>query len=223
MNTLQDIVPLEQFVASAKMQLKINTTDEDIWFGKLANEGIGRLKCLSLIKKNVAEFDICDNKIKLCSSVLHILGLRLGTGNNCSTAIYVDMPFLQSCGCTRNPSVFIADAFEINDGFIWFHGDIRGAKKATISFTSYKVDSDGLKQAQAEYESAITYFICYHYALQNYLLIPRDVRAEYWEQWLAQRRIVINSDSVRSFRDTKAQIQEIVSALIIDRNVWLLQ
>ena len=213
-----EIVPIDSFVASAKIQLKLGDDNSvDIWFEKLANEGIRRLGCLSLIKKNVQIFDIFDNKIKLPKGLINILAVRLGDEGGCSTAIEVDMDFMKSCGCSSNKTFVIGNTFEVQNGILWFHKDVTDYTHATIAYTTYDLGTDSLMAAHEDYESAITYFICYHYALQNFEKYPKGIIDEYWGQWISQRRIIINSDFVKSARETKMQLREWLNALIVEK------
>lgn len=218
-----EIVPVKQFVAAAKSQLGIEIdTTHDIYLERVALEGIRHLDTLSLLKKNICSFKICENKIKLPCGFSRLLALRLGSGDNCTDAIYVDLKFLKNCGCAPKPSS-IKDwygTFEIQNGFIWFHSDLGTITDATIAYLSFHTDKDGLLIGQADHERAIIAYCCHKFTLKNFMDYPWHVQEQYRQEWMAQKNWVKGTDWAKSFRDCKNQIREWTNALIVDKALW---
>src|ERR1035437_892624 len=97
-------ISLMQCVTSAKLQLKIEVSDDDIFLERLANEAVRHLDALSTFRKHTVLLEVEENRVKLPPGYQSLIGIRMGTGQNTGTAIYVDMPFLTSIGVS--PDLF---------------------------------------------------------------------------------------------------------------------
>src|SRR5688572_6582761 len=114
----------QAIIASAKDWLNLgDTTDVDIKFEKLIDEGVRRLDCLSLFDKHVRTLSVHNNMAELPKGFVRYIGLRIGTAPNCLPAIYVSMPWIQACGCSMNAAYLSNDftVFEIQNNHIVFH------------------------------------------------------------------------------------------------------
>jgi len=175
---------------------------------------------MSLTKKNVCTFKICDGKIKLPCGFSRLLALRLGSGSECSEAIYADMRFIESCGCgTDNISSYL-EYFEIDNGYIHFHGDVEDISEVTIAYLSFNMDENGMLLGQTDYERGITAYICWKFTQRNFQKYPQYIQRDYYKEWKAQKRWVRSGDFQKSFQDTKAQIREWANALVVQKTSW---
>lgn len=228
-----NVVTNDQIVSSAKMQLKIEVSDDDIWFEKLVNEGVRHLDCLSLFVKKIAQLDVQDNIAKLPPGFFRLIGLRTGTPGNCGLATYVELDFIVQCGCS--PQTWVQPAvnlFEIQNGYIYFHPNPTTVdpvtneivppvpiESAVIAYFGMNVDDTGLYQVYDHYERALTAYVCWRYCQQNFEKYPAAIRAEYNAEWITQKKWIKSIEQQNNFRYTRKQIAEWVNAIIVDK-VW---
>lgn len=229
-----NVVTNDQIIASAKMQLKIETTDDDIWFSKLVNEGVRHLDCLTIFKKKVKVLSVNNNMAELPCGFFQMIALRTGSGTNCSNAIYADLPFLYECGCA--PGLVNVqtnqNVYEIQGEHIVFHpvpvsyDPDTGTFSEGVPITSCTIayfglnQEDGLFEIFEHYERALTAYVCWKYCQQNFERYPVNLRNEYMAEWQAQKKWVKSVDYFNNFRNTKRQIAEQVNAVLVDK-VWL--
>jgi hypothetical protein len=223
-------ISLAQVVASAKMQLRLETSDEDIWLEKLANEGCRHLDSLSIFIKRQCTLDIHDLKAKLPNGFYRILGLKLNGNNNCAGLIYVDQPFLSVCGCPNSTfadTVVGSGVFQIQNGYIVFstaintldcEGQIIPATSCEIAFIGLHVDENGLMCVQSDMERGLVAYVCYMYMLQNSDKYSQWQMSEHKTTWIAQKSWIQGIAMQNKFYDTKRQIASIANAWIVDKN-----
>ena len=215
------IIPVDNFVSSAKILLGLeNTTVFDIILSKWALEGIRHLDCLSLLKKNVGTFPICDNKVKLPNCFVRLLGLKTKSATTVNDVMYVDIPFITAIGFTG--SFFnTKDFFEINNGYIIFHGDIPDdITEVVMAYLSFNTDKDGLLVAQSDQERGVTSYVCWKYAQREFAKIPANLRNEWMREYQSQKRWIKSVDFQKAFQNTKSQIREWMNALVVNQNQW---
>jgi hypothetical protein len=222
------VVTNDQIVSSAKLQLKIETSDQDIWFMKLANDAVRRLRTTSTIIKRECSLIINNGKAKLPHDYQQLIAIRYnnqaggqdGSTANCAQMVYVDMPFLTNCGCNTNiPGIQnMRGAFQINGNHILFYGSMPDGTEAQIAYFATNVDEHGLRTIYERYEDAVVAYICWMWTIQNaneynqYLI-------EKWEDiWTAQKRMLRSIDAKDNFNNTKVQMREVANALIHDMN-----
>jgi hypothetical protein len=213
---------LDQFVSGAKLQLKIESSDSDIWFIKLANEAIRHLDCYDIFVKKTCSISVINRKAKLPSGFQRLIGLRFGTTNVCSDLVYVDLPFINDCGCSviSLNVIPLNGIFQLQDGFIFFHGDTSSLTDVTIAYFGLNVDDTGLMKAYEDYERAVIGYICWKYALQNFDKYPANVKEDYHREWQAQKKWVKSTSAQNEARRTKAQLTQIMNSIISDKSLW---
>lgn len=241
-----DTITLLSCVSSCKIALKIETSDADIWLEKLANEAIRHLDALSINTKQICKVDIVDGRSELPCGFGKLIGLRVSSptlnGETCQSLVYANLPFLTECGCDTNSQqgwfMPAFGAFEIADGHIWYHAiassyqyvDANGITQtvnttpteATIAFTGLNVNAEGEMICYARYERAITAYLCYRYAQQNFNEYPAAIREGFHEEWKAQKKWIKSTDFQDNFRNEKPQIVATVACLISDQTMYAL-
>lgn len=232
-----DTIPLTQCIASAKMQLACEQSDNDIWFEKLANEAARHMDNLGIFIKRQCILTVVDGKAKLPNGFYRLLGLRLNGTNGCAGSfIYVDQPFLNNCGCSGiSNQVGLgfsvqngASAYQIQNGFILFNSGICVIDPTTndpvpihsvnLAFIGLNVDEDGLMIVRPDMERGITAYLCYMYMKQNADKYPQWAMQEEKATWMAQKEWVKSNDIQNQFRNTRRQIAAISNAWITDKN-----
>ncbi len=239
-----DVISLSAIVASAKIRLKIETTDGDNFLELMANEAIRHLDALSIFTKQICKIQITDNRSELPCGFNKLIGLRVSSptlnGDTCHSLIYANLPFLTECGCDADNQWFVSGfgAFEIADGQIWYHSiassyqyiDSSGVTQtvyttpteATIAFTGLNVNEQGEMICYARYERAIAAYLCYRYAEQNFNEYPAAIREGFKEEWKAQKKWIKSTDFQDNFRMERPQIAAVVNSLISDKTMYAL-
>jgi len=232
-------VSYEQLISSVKAELKIEVSDSDIIFEKWLNEGIRSVDALSIFSKCTAVLPIHDNMAELPCGFFRMIACTLGgNGANCISAIYVDLPFLTSCGCApiiNSTGIFNTQGlYEIQNGRIFFHSDLfttvsttNGPQtitttlpitECTISYFGFNVTEDGLLKAYQDMERGLTAYVCWRYTRQNFREYPQYISEGYRQEWVAQKKWLRSVAFQNDFRNTKRQIAEIVNAMVVDKN-----
>ena len=127
---MSDSVSLEEFISMAKMQLEIETTNNDSWFEALADQAIRSLDGVYSTVKEVAELSIVNNRAILPCGCVRLIALRV----NCEEAIYANLDYLWNCGCNAKNITSGRDFYEIVKNTIWFHNVPSSATKVHIAF-----------------------------------------------------------------------------------------
>ncbi len=227
-----DVIPIAQIVSSAKMALHLETTDHDIWLGKLANDGVRRLNTLSVIVKDQCSLTINGGSAPLPKNFRQLIAMRfcqLGATppgspqpNTIVTGepmLYVDFDFLTpvvgdlSLVGVQN----MRGVFQINDGYVIFYGNMPDGSTATISYFANNIDSNGLNVVYERYEDALTEWILYNFMLSYIENYNQYVINEHKHNWMAQKRMLKAFDSRMSFKDQKMQMREAMNAMLVDK------
>ena len=96
---LYNTVSIQQIISSAKMNLRIESSDDDIFFVRLANEGARHFDSLDTFIKRNCRLTINDGKAKLPNGFVQLLALRpCGSFEVGAGLVYVDQPWLNSNG-----------------------------------------------------------------------------------------------------------------------------
>lgn len=225
-------VGIDQIVSSVKMTLNIETTDSDNYFDKLINEAVRHLDCLSIFKKCVQILSVTNNMAALPQGFFRMIALRIGTDANCSDAIYVDVDFINTCGCSTGVINVNSNqgVYEIQGGYIIFHpnpvtvlpdGETIPSEvitSCTIAYFGMNMDEDCMMKVYEYYERALTAYVCWKYTQSNFSEYPQYVQAMYMQEWIAQKKWVKSIDFQNNFRNTRLQVQEIVNAVLVNKN-----
>ncbi len=225
-------IPLTACVASAKMQLRVEDSSDDLWMEKLANEAARHYDSLSIFIKRQCTLDITNGKAKLPNGFYRMLGLRLNGSFNCATLFYVDMPFLNSCDCSLATSARnLSGSFQIQNGYIVFGtnmsftdpitGDVITATSVDCAFIGLNVDSDGMMIVREDMERGISAYICWMYGLQNPDKFNTYQIEKYEQIWKAQKTWIQSIDIQNQFMNTRRQIAQIANAWVVDKTWWI--
>lgn len=247
-----DYISTNAIISSAKARLKFESSDSDIWFNLLVNEGIRHLDTLSIFTKQICRVEIHDKQSELPCGLNRVLGIRVSAPSNlgevCQSLVYADLPFLTNCGCNNNGNGIgqgnfgtwysAAGAYEIADGRIYYHNisssfqtvDSTGAvvtvtqtpTHATIAYLGLNVDENGEMLCYARYERAIVAYICWKYSQQNFNEYPRDIRADFQQEWINQKAWIKSTDFKDNFANERPQIASVMNALTTDRTIYAL-
>src|ERR1035438_5296520 len=112
-------VKISQIVSSCKQRLRIESSDDDIFLERYANEGSRHFDSLSTFIKRECELEIEDGKARLPNGFYQMLSLSPCEDNGDYT--YVDTPFLRNHGFPVHKNFIDGSGiFQIQDGYIYF-------------------------------------------------------------------------------------------------------
>lgn len=221
----------DDIISAAKMKLrKTETTSMDDYFSFLIQEGVRHLGTLSLFKKQQCELDIIDGKSELPKGFYRMIGLRFVCNNPPApvdggpyltnlpnrTLLYVDVPFLHSCGCnvTMGGVSPFTGTFQIIGNFIHYNSSVIG-DRVTISYLGFNLSKEGRMILYADYERALTAYCCYNFALSYSDEYKEATIERYHQEWMAQKNWVKGLDAAHDFQQRKAEVMEIFNALVV--------
>lgn len=240
------IISLAQIVATTKMRLRIESSDEDIFIERYANEGARHMDSLSTFLKRDCQIDVVNGKAKLPNGFYQLLSLGACDG---STSIYVDMPFLQGCGCSTMPVNAVSGfgIYQIQDGYIYFtlasdfssnHGDFNPATPPVvptvqtgppnvtstmrISFIGMNVDDNGMMVVYADMERGLVAYCVWMHMLDSPAgkYSPQQIQAN--EQiWVNQKSWYKSIQFQNNFRNTRRQVASVANAWISGKNWYI--
>ena len=210
------LITQEQVLSSVKQQLRIETTDHDIYLMKLINEGVGRLDTLSNFIQQEGCFDVCDGKVKLPCGIHNLVAFRFMDANNrCLQGVYAELPYIKYCGCNvndwagynvynyKNSAVIVGDC-------LVFHRQ-PDFDKVYMAWEGLNLDQNGMWQIYARYETAIVNYVCWRWYLMHENL---GMATMYQRDWISQKNWIRSDDQVQQFRKTKRQIAEWMNAWV---------
>lgn len=229
------------------MEIK-GDVDLDIWFTYLANLSIRHYDCLSIFKKQVCTVTVKDKKAKLPNGFNRILAARVSgcqSGDNWGwdNLIYVEQNYLTDCGLTQCTdsnwwnangwNLLGQETFEIQDGYIYIHQEPMRVvtdpdtgllenvadpiTSLTIAYLGLAIENNGLMKAYEVMERGVVCFIAARYWRRERDLAMYNT---YNDEWKAQKGWVQGIQFQDNFRNTKRQVAEIASALIVDKGNW---
>ncbi len=222
-------IPIDAILSSCKAALKIEQSDQDVWFTKLIQESIRHLDALCLFKKQVKTLDVQNNIACLPCGFFKLLALRFGAVPNCGWAVYADIPFANSLGCDCNSESIFAcsNTFQIQGNKIVFNqrknfaanGDVITSPitSCTIAYFGFDTDEDGLFNVYADMERALTAYVCWKYTQQNFREYPQYIQVGYKNEWIAQKKWIKSCAYYNDFWNKRFEINEWSSAILVDK------
>lgn len=222
-------ITLNQVISSVRAQLRIDTSDDDIWIEKLVNEGVRHLDGLSIFVKSFACLTVEDSRAKLPHGYHSLIGIRFKqpdientdgtiiTSQNYFGVTYVDLSFIQSSTSTNN--VAVSSSYQIIGGCIQFNNTIEDGAKIQLAYWGLNVDNDGLFVVYEDYERALTAYACWKYCLQNYDKYPNNLYSTYMLEWKAQKKWIKSNDVRDHFQKNKRAMASTMNA-IINAKTW---
>ncbi len=221
----QTIEP-RQVVASAKMALLLESSDHDRYLELLVNNGAKRMSVGSSYLVQDIVLDVVNNEyVELPCDFDTLISLRYGSGNGCYGMIYVDLPFLKSCGCTvPNNSSHYNNYMRIEDGKIYFYYGITGppgtstpVTQVTLSYWAVNKDKDGLRVIYSDWEECLTHYVCWKFSNAYFKNYPAGWSEGHRLNYVAQKESVIGAYQQNQFRRKKRQIASTVNAIVVSK------
>lgn len=243
-------ISVEQIVSSCKQRLRLETSDDDIFLERYANEGARHFDSLSTFVKRCAELEVVNGKAKLPNGFYQTLAVG---GCNGGEYFYVDTPFLSSCG-VGFPQNFISSqgVFQIQNGWIYLtaqanfsnnHGtSVLGTStdpcppkttsvstgpvfltnKIRIWFIGMNVDDNGMMVVYSDMERGLVAYCVWMYML--------DAPAGKYSQmqieanhaiWVNQKKWYQSIQFQNNFRNTRRQVAAITNAFIVKKEWYI--
>ncbi len=240
-------ITLSQIVSSAKQRLRIESSDEDIFLERYANEGARHFDSLSTFVKRDCEIEIVNGKGRLPNGFYQMLSLTDCSGNG---PIYVDMPFLQGCNLPlQNNWIDGVGSYQIQDGWIYFttsndyssnhgvfnpatpppanatnvaNGPVSLTTHMRISFVGLNVDNDGMMVVYSDMERGLVAYCVWMYMLDSPAgkYTAQQIQAN--EQiWINQKAWYKGIQFQNNFRNTRRSVASIANAWLVQKNWYV--
>ncbi len=216
-------IDIRDIISSAKMELNIDNMDNDLYFLKLANEGIRQLDCLSIFTKQCKVLPICDNKVKLPCGFNQFIGLYYSDldGRSINNGLlYFDTSLLNQNNIAYPQNGYFVNyngSFQIVGDYIIFGSSVQHDSVSLIYF-GLNVDEDGFMKVYDYYERALTAYICYKYARQNFKEYGQYIIEDFKKEWTAQKNYVKGCDAVDFAKNNMWELKRMFNAWMINQN-----
>jgi hypothetical protein len=219
---LYETVPLSDVRDQAKMMLRMqsdNSVDDEVEFWII--KGLGRLNCLSTLKKFNCEIEVCENMAKLPKGLVRLIAFRVPLGSAASTALdwnspnfayYYDAPFFKNYGISGNNDWGSFGNFcQVNNGHLIFNYPL-AVDTIEISYIGANVDNCGNRIIYLRYMDALAAFSAYNIGRDRMHegVFAREQIQLWRSEWINQRNMIISEDQKNSFREKKNEIRAIM-------------
>lgn len=244
-------ITIDQIISSAKMRLRIESGDDDIFIERYANEGARHFDSLNTFIKKDCELEIINGKAKLPNGFYQMLSV---SPYNSGNFLYVDIPFLRNCGAViANNFISSHGLFQIQDGYIYFsvernfsqnHGtSVLGTSgepypplnvsnvqngppfethKIRISYISMNVDKNGMMVVYSDMERGLVAYCVWMYMLDSPAGKYTAQQIQSNEQiWTNQKSWYKSTQFQNNFRNTKRQVASVVNGWITKKDWYI--
>ena len=193
-------ISVAQVVQSAKLQLRIQGTSDDVYLRMLAMEGEKEMATKQTLIKKTSVLGITSFKTQLPTGVYEINWIRYENGENDYVyPHYTDNPFFD---VHTHEDITLSGQFsiDINGGYIYHSTDIPYTT-CRISYIGLDVDEYGEVLIPESHERALRNYLCYQYTLAESDKYNQYIIETYKKDWIS------NYNKVRG-RDAKPGMQE---------------
>ena len=194
-------ITVDQVVASAKLQLRIQGTSDDVYLRMLAMEGEKEIATKQTLIKKTALLPISSSRSTLPLGIYEINWIRYENGID--DYVYPhsgDNPFFDVDNRT-DPSNSAKLTIDVNGGYVFHQTDLEYTT-CRISYIGLDVDDYGEVKIPESHERALRNYLCYQYTLAESDKYNQYVIESYKRDWIA------NYNKVRG-RDAKPGMQEL--------------
>ena len=222
-------IDIRDIISSAKMELNIDNMDNDLYFLKLANEGVRQLDCLSIFQRQEKVLPICDGKVQLPCGFNQFMVLHFcdSTQQNSGQQLYLNSPFLKQFNVdttsiintsSRNGFfVNYAGTFQIVGDYIIF-GSETTATQCNLIYFGLNTTEDGMMKVYDYYERALTAYLCWKFSRQNFKDYPQYIISDFKREWVNQKAFVIGTDVHDNAKNNMWQLKRIFNAWMLNQN-----
>lgn len=223
-------ITTNQIISSIKMQMKIETSDEDINLERIVNEGVRHLDSLSIFVKSFCCLTVTNSRAKLPHGYHSLIGLRFKQADSYDAygnlipgfgyigITYVDKAFLSTASLANNDVQSFTN-YQINGGCIHFNNEVADDSTIQLAYWGLNVDEDGLFVVYEDYERALVAYGCWKYCLQNHNSYPMNITQTYMNEWKAQKKWIKSNDVRDHFRNNKRDMAATMNA-VINAKTW---
>ena len=225
-------ISISDVISRAKMSLRLNTSENDLFLEVLGREALGSLSALSQLSKKQCCLTFEGQSAKLPDDFVRYLAFKVDIENTatnnpitdqilngCQMFLYADANFLEECGCNSNGALgWTTGGFQITDGYLHFNSSNTIASN-TLAYMGLNLDDKGKPVVYERYERAVAAYMCYKYAMSFSEDFNQYVINEYKKEWTAQKSLMVGRDAARSFQNEKREIQNMWNAMLVSRIV----
>ncbi len=244
-------ITMDQIISTCKMRLRIESSDDDIFLERYANEGARHFDSLSTFIKTDCELEVVNGKAKLPNGFYQMLSVA---GCGVGDYLYVDTPFLNNCGVSV-PNNFVSShgMFQIQDGYIYFgiqrstsrdhgvqvlggtngqpcppnatnvqNGPVEEIHHVRISYISMNVDSNGMMVVYSDMERGLVAYCVWMYMLDSPAGKYTAQQIQANEQmWINQKNWYKSIQVQNHFRNTKRQVASLTNAWVTKKDWYI--
>ena len=217
-------IPFDEIMASAKMMLGIEQTNDNDGFLKiLINEGLMHLDNLDKYGVFASQFEIKDNRVCLPNGLSQVLGFSFTDKDGCYLDAYASNEngdgrpeilkgpvgsqlFSQYNVVTNNGGMIVFDYCDLPSNYI------------RLMWKGRNVDSFGLTVAREEEERGVRAYACWKFSERFPERYGRDLRSGWQREWKLQKRY-LRADAVQnSYYQNREKIQALWGAYVVFKN-----
>lgn len=220
---------LKQCVASARMELSIESSIEDLWLEKRANDAMLLFNNPEVRVEERNEFKLdLNGRFKLPECFYQVIAVEIhekwiDTQSNTEQNRQYPLIYLNESICHRygydhgnyryNRG---AGSYKINNEFFQMNGDYHCVDKVYMTYLAYPMD-DGQICVPDTYEEAIMYFLCWRYSIKHHY--PIQTQNTYKADWIARFNKCQADSNMISWEQNKPQIIAIMNSVVGVKNI----
>ena len=241
-------IKMSQVISSAKQRLRLETSDDDLFLLRYANEGARHFDSLQTFVKRCCTLTVTNGKAKLPNGFYQLLAIRMN--NVPGGIIYVDQPFLQGNGISCGGFGHAGGVCQIQNGYIYLtvsqanpnHGinpvgycpdppppppnpllpPTVQTYEITIAFVGMNVDDDGMMVVYSDMERGLVAYCVWMYMLDAPAGKYQAFQIQSNEKiWMNQKSWYKSIQFQNRFRNTRHQVMSIARAWIAAPNLFI--
>jgi hypothetical protein len=197
----------------AKMMLQLeNTSEFDDDIEKWINVRLMGLGGVDQFKIQQACLDVVDGIAEMPNGINRILALRYCTDDGVAYGHhYVDMDFLNVCGCEVQGGYAYGGLFTIMGNNIKFLNPASSPEKVKIMYKGYVTDGDGLIMIKDYMAWGLACFAAYNIALTHKEKYTQVQLSEYKRNYISQGNMITSRQAVEKFMRSDIQNSRLFS------------
>ncbi len=220
---------LKQCVASCRMDLNLESSIEDLWLEKRANDAMKLFNNPEVRVEEYQEFKLDENgRFPLPECFYQVIAVEIhekwkDTQSGEEQHRGYPLIYLNSSMCNRfgfnqdqHHNYRGANSYKINGEFFQMNADYHCVDKVHMSYLAYPME-DGQMCVPDSYEQAIAYFLCWRYAIKHHY--PAADRNAYKADWIAAFNKCNGDAQMLDWERNKAQIIAIMNSCVNRKNI----
>lgn len=229
-------VTADQIISSVQADLGLlDNNFYSILLEKWIYEGVRHLCSNQLFIKTATSLEVTNNRASLPPDFRRLIALRyngeveltrgdgtIETVNRCFPLTYVDLPFIEQCGCDNDVLGFggrnYLASYQIVGNEIIFRQNVVDGSEVQLSYLGFNIDSNCMLQILSDWERALSAYTRYKFH-QCYPEVKGKfapmLMQEAKNEWLAQKRWCKSLATTQEFINNRYQIIALARAWFV--------